>query len=219
MTENQTPVSPAVLADGEGAVFEHVDGMHQARYIEMFLAGIDAKTGGVVAACYNPMFGEGGIPASRDTAPQALVEGIDYAKLKADYGLLGASLNGPKIWTPDWAEAQVGTVRDFNGIEAPWVGQLDMKKAGAVGDVAPYEPMTIARDSRIGWNKGTTVMLLDDADGNTWIMKGFQLLREAACRLELPGHHARRGPHRDAGERRRHDHGRRVLQHLRQVRP
>lgn len=175
MTENLVPASPAVLADGEGAVFGRVDGMHQARYIEMFLAGFDAKTGGVVAACYNPMFGEGGIPASRDTAPQALVEGIDYAKLKADYGLLGASLNGPKIWTPDWAEAQVGAVRDFNGIEAPWVGQLDMKKAGAVGDVAPYEPMTIARDSRIGWNKGTTVMLLDDADGNTWIMKGFQL--------------------------------------------
>ena len=46
MTENHTPASPAVLADGEaGAVFGRVDGMHQARYIEMFLAGFDAKTG------------------------------------------------------------------------------------------------------------------------------------------------------------------------------
>jgi len=32
-----------------------------------------------------------------------------------------------------------------------------------------------ARNSGIGWNKGTEVFLLDDADGNTWIMKGFQL--------------------------------------------
>lgn len=175
MTDNQVPAEPAVLSDSEGAVFGRVDGMHQTRYLEIFLAGLEAKTGKLVAACYNPMFAEGGIPESRDTAPQALVEGIDFDQLKADDGLLGASLNGPKIWTPDWSEAQIGKVRDFNGIKAPWVAQLDMKKGGAVADVAPYEPMTIARESRLGWSTGSTVMLLDDAEGSTWIMKGFQL--------------------------------------------
>lgn len=110
--------------------------------------------------------------------PQALVEGIDFDKLKTDYGLLGASLNGPKIWTPDWAEARIGKERDFNGIKAPWVAQLDMKKAGAVAAVTPYEPMTIARESRMGWNKGGTVMILDDAEGDAWVMKGFQLVLE-----------------------------------------
>src|SRR5690242_16817427 len=108
MTTHPTQNEPAVLHDSEGAVFRRVDGMHQTRYIEIFLAGREAKTGSVVAACYNPMFTETGIPASRDTAPQASVEGIDLDKLKADYGLLGASLNGPKIWTPDWAEVQRG---------------------------------------------------------------------------------------------------------------
>jgi hypothetical protein len=166
---------PAVLRDSEGAQFGRVDGMHRTRYIEIFLAGREAKTGNVVAACYNPMFAEGGIPASRDTAPQVLVEGIDLDQLKAGYGLLGASLNGPKIWTPDWAEMHRGKERDFNGIKAAWVAQLNMQKAGAVADVAPYEPNTIARDSRVGWSAGSTVMLLDDAEGNTWIMKGFQL--------------------------------------------
>jgi hypothetical protein len=166
---------PVVLSDSDGAVFGRVDGMHGVRYIEIFLAGRKAETGDIVAACYNPMFGDWGIPASKDTAPQALVEGIDFDELKTEYNLLGASLNGPKIWTPDWAEFEVGKVRDFNGIKAPWVGQLDMKEAGAVSDVAPYEPMTIARESRLGWPAGTRVMLLDDAAGNTWIMKGFQL--------------------------------------------
>ena len=175
MTTNQGNAEPVVLRDSEGAVFGRVDGMHGTRYLEIFLAGREASTGNLVAACYNPMFLEGGIPASRDVAPQALVEGIDVEQLKADYGLLGASLNGPKVWTPDWSEVQVGTVRDFNGIKAPWVAQLDLKKAGAVADVTPYEPMSIARDSRVGWNKGTTVMVLDDADGNAWVMKGFQL--------------------------------------------
>jgi hypothetical protein len=34
---------------------------------------------------------------------------------------------------------------------------------------------TIARKSTIGCNQGTTVYLIDDAGGNTWIMKGFEL--------------------------------------------
>jgi hypothetical protein len=149
--------------------------MHQTRYVEIFLAGREAETGNLVAACYNPMFIREGVPESRDTAPQAMVEGIDVDRLKTEYGLVGASLNGPKIWTPDWMEAQIGKEREFNGIKAAWVAQLDMKHAGAVSDVTPYEPMTIARESRLGWSEGSTVMLLDDAEGNTWIMKGFQL--------------------------------------------
>lgn len=175
MARTQAQDEPAVLRDREGAVFGRVDGMHQTRYIEIFLVGRDAGTGDLVAACYNPMFAKQGIPASKDVAPQALVEGIDFEKLKADYGLLGASLNGPKVWTPDWMEVQAGTERDFNGITAPWVAQLDMKSAGAVADVAPYEPMTIARESRLGWSRAATVMVLDDAEGNAWVMKGFQL--------------------------------------------
>ncbi len=96
------------------------------------------------------MFAKEGIPASRDVAPQELVAGIDFDRLQMDYGVLGASLNGPKVWTPDWMEAQVGTERDFNGIKAPWVAPLNMANAGAVADSAPYEPMTIARESRSG---------------------------------------------------------------------
>ncbi len=166
---------PVVLRDREGAVFKRVDGMHKVRYIEIFLAGREAATGHLVAAVYNTMFAEGGIPASKDTAPQALVEGIDFDQLKAEHHVLGASLNGPKIWTPDWSEFMVGKVRDFNGIKAPWVAQFDMGSGGAIADATPYEPRPIKRESRVGWAAGTTVMLLDDADGNTWIMKGFQL--------------------------------------------
>ena len=172
-----SPVSPAVLGDGRGAQFRRVDNMHKVRYIEIFLAAREAQTGKVVAACYNPMYAAGGIPASRDTAPQSLVEGLDFDKMKHEFGVMGASLNGPKIWLPDWSEADVGVERDFNGIRAPWVAQLDMgdKTGVGAGTTTPYVPMTIARKSAVGWNKGTAVLLLDDAEGNTWIMKGFQL--------------------------------------------
>jgi hypothetical protein len=170
-----SPTEPAVLGDGAGAKYKRVDNMHKVRFIEIFLAGREAKTGNMVAACYNTMFTSKGIPASKETAPQAQVEGLDFEKMKKEYGVLGASLNGPKLWLPDWAEVDAGVERDFNGIKARWVAQLNMGKNTSVSESTPYRPMTIARKSGLGWNKGTTAMLLDDAEGNTWIMKGFQL--------------------------------------------
>ena len=38
-----------------------------------------------------------------------------------------------------------------------------------------YKSTTIARKSKIGYNKGTTVFLIDDTNGNSWVMKGFEL--------------------------------------------
>ena len=173
--QKSAAVKPNVLADGKGAKPMRVENMQQVRFIEIFLAGKDSKTGTIVAACYNSMFTSTGIPESKNTAPQELVAGLDFTKLKQEFGVMGASLNGPKIWLPDWSEVEVGVERDFNGIKAPWVAQLNMGKNTSVGESTPYAPMTIARKSGLGWNKGTTVLLLDDDKGNTWIMKGFQL--------------------------------------------
>ena len=168
--------TPKVFFDGVNAEFTRVDNMHKTRYIEMFLSGRDGKTGDVVAACYNTMFTPAGIPASKDTAPQKLVEGLDFEHIKQKYGVFNASLNGPKLWMPDWTEINRGVERSFNGIPAPWVGQLNMgHNTGGVSESTPYKSLTIARKSSLGWNKGTTVLLLDDAEGNTWVMKGFQL--------------------------------------------
>ena len=170
-----TPAEPALLADGAGAKYKRFDNMHQTRYIELFLAGREAKTGNIVAACYNTMLTDKGVPASRDSAPQALVDTLDLAKIKHEEGLLGANLNGPKLWQPDWMEIDQGKERTFAGMPMAWVAQLNVPAKGGIGMDQPYQSMTIARKSGLGWNKGTTVMLLDDADGNTWVMKGYQV--------------------------------------------
>jgi hypothetical protein len=176
IAQTPSPTEPKVLSDGAAAKFKRVDNLHGTRYIEIFLAGRDAKSGKIVAACYNTMFTSQGIPASKDTAPQEGVESLDFGKMKAEFGVLSASLNGPKIWSPNWSEVEAGVQREFNGIPATWVAQLDMGEgAQAVDKVPAYRPNTIARKSRLGWDKGTRVALLDDADGNTWILKGFQL--------------------------------------------
>ena len=95
--------------------------------------------------------------------------------MKKDYGVLGASLNGPKLWLPDWTEIELGAERDFNGMKAGWVAQLNMGNKTNIHETVPYQGVTIARKSRLGWNKGTKVLFLDDPSGITWIMKGFQV--------------------------------------------
>jgi len=173
--EKSAPTKPTVLEDGANSKSKRVENMHKTRFIEIFLAHRDAN-GKLVAECYNTMFTSSGIPESKDTAAQALVEGLDFEKMKKDYGVLGASLNGPKLWTSDWTEIDIGVERDFNGIKAAWVAQLSMgDNAKGVSETVPYQPMPIARKSGVGWNKGTTVILLDDAEGNTWLLKGFQM--------------------------------------------
>ncbi len=171
----ENPQKIDLLADGANAKPGRVENMHMTRYIELFFAAPDTTTGKLVAACFNTMFTPQGIPASKNTAPQELVEGLDFAKMKTEYGVLGASLNGPKLWTPDWTDIEIGTERDFNGIKATWVAQLNMDKNAGVSETTPYTTNTIVRKSALGWNKGTTLLLMDDAEGNTWVLKGFQL--------------------------------------------
>ena len=166
----QTPL----FADSEGAKSQRIENMRHVRYIELFFATHDPKTGKLVAPCYNTTFRKSGIPESRDTAPQELVAALDFDKLAKEYNVLHVLLNGPKRWMLDWFEVDVGKERTFEGIEAPWVAQLNLAKADSLGANEPYKPMTIARKSSLGWNKGNKVVLIDDAEGNTWIMKGFE---------------------------------------------
>ena len=165
---------PAVLSDIVNAKSKRIENSHGMRFIEVFLAAIDPATGNIIAQCYGS-YAKPDIPANKDSAPQALVEALNMEEIKKQYGVLGASLNGPKIWTPDWFETEVGEVRQFGGMQLPSTAQLNLGRNVNVGDVKPYESLSIARKSAISWNKGTVVMLLDDAAGNTWIMKGFQL--------------------------------------------
>ena len=173
--KEKSAAEPKVLHDGDGAKTMRFENMHQTRFIEIFLATRDPKTGKLVAPCYNTMYTSKGNTLPKDTAPQALVKGLDFEKIAKKFGVPKASLNGPKLWLPDWVELPVGKDREFNGMTAGWVAQLSLPEKGGIGEDSPYEPMEIARSSKWGWSKGTKTMLLDDPEGNTWILKGFQL--------------------------------------------
>ena len=163
--------------DGAHAQTKRFDHLNQVRYLEIFLVGGDFITGNLYGRCYNTTFAPSFDPAtSRDSAPQAYAEGLNLDAIKKQHNALGATLNGPKEWMLDWIEIPLGTEREFNGKMIPWCADLDLKgvnlkKWGKV----PYESLHIARKSAFGYNQGTTVFLIDDPDGTTWVMKGFQL--------------------------------------------
>lgn len=165
---------PAVFGDGVNASPRRVDRMHGTRYVEIVLAATDPASGREVAACFNSMYTGNGLPRSKDTAPQALIGELDVEAMKKSFGVPGASFNGPKLWLPDWSELGVGRERDFNGLKAAWVAHLGPNTCGTVGQSTPYVPRTVERaGGAVGWKKGATVLLLDDPDGNTWVMKDF----------------------------------------------
>ncbi|MGD9949618.1 MAG: hypothetical protein AB7U29_14230 [Desulfobulbus sp.] len=165
--------------DGANTKPARLDNLNKVRYIEVFLVGGDAVTGDLRANVYNSSLNTNYNPeVTRDSAPQAWVESLDTEKLKKEFHALGASINGPKLWMLDWFEIPLGKERVFNGVTIPWCATLDLKgvdlKKEQSGEDS-YKPTTIARKSRFGYNKGTTVFLIDDTAGNTWIMKGYQV--------------------------------------------
>jgi hypothetical protein len=153
--------------------YEHI---HLTRYIELFLVGGNRLTGDLRANVYNTTYFNGWNDANKDSAPEALVAGLDLKKLAKEHKVFLVYLNGPKLWMLDWAEVQIGPVRDFDGVKAAWAANVDLKGVSLkAGHTNAYKKTTIERKSRIGWNKGTTVFLIDDAEGNTWVLKGMQL--------------------------------------------
>jgi len=163
--------------DGANAKPAHFDNMSRVRYIEILVFGGDPVEGQLRANVYNSSLMHGFDPAKeKDSAPQAYVEGINLEDIKKQYGALAASINGPKLWMPDWFDIPLGAERDFNGKLIPWCAALRLKKEelktmGKQG----YVSTTIERKSKIGYNKGTLVFLIDDTSGNTWVMKGMEI--------------------------------------------
>jgi len=163
--------------DGAHTQTAHVENMNKVRYLEIFVVGGNGITGNLSANVYNTSLVPGSdFTVNKDSAPQSWAESLNTDEIKKRFGALGASINGPKLWMLDWFDVETGANEEFNGKTIPWCAQLhltksDLKQMGKVG----YTPTTIARKSKVGYNKGTTVFLLDDADGNTWVMKGFEL--------------------------------------------
>jgi hypothetical protein len=164
----------AKLPDDVGATLRRSVGVRGRRYTEIFLIDADAS-GQLIAAVYNTS-GLNDPAGTGDSSPQRLVDQLDVESLKEEYGVLAAVVNGPRLWTLDWVEAMSGAEREFSGLQARWVMWLDVpNEVGTQGNV-PYRPITGRRDTRLGINAGSPAFILDDPDGDSWVMKSASLM-------------------------------------------
>ena len=186
---------PAPPNDGADAKVMRFDNLRDMRYAEVFLIGVVG--GNLEAAFYNTTdLNNSADPGN--TCPQALWDKMDPETLKKQYDVLGVFKNGPRHWTMEWIELPVGAERDFDGLKARWMGQVklpkdvDLKKKGSSG----YKPTTVARKSQMGFAKGKPVFILEDPEGNPWVMQAYSLivdpnqtyhsLKDLGSKLKLP---------------------------------
>jgi hypothetical protein len=162
--------------DGKEAEMTRFDNLNNYRYCELFLVGGDAITKDLKAAFYNSTKLNGATATNRDSCPQAVWDKVDPEAVKKGYKVLGVFKNGPRYWLYDWVELPVGAVRDFNGYQGRWWGEVELPKDFGKKGATFYKTSIVHRASKQGYVKGQTVFILDDPDGTPWVMQAYSLL-------------------------------------------
>jgi hypothetical protein len=142
------------------------------RYCEVFLIGGTIFPRNLQAAFYNTTdLNNAGNP--RDTCPPDVWRKVDAEELKNQYHVWGVFKNGPRGWTMDWIELPAGPVRSFDGLQAQWLGEVQLPKDVELGKKgsSAYKPTDVHRKSVMTFEKGKPVFILDDPQGTPWVMQ------------------------------------------------
>lgn len=174
--------------------FENLMG---TRYTEILLVFGDAVTKDYIAGVYNTVGLNGANPAGGgDSSPAVILDKIDMKQVQKDNGALSTVKNGPRLWTIDYLGVKTGKERNFQGLKAHWVMWFPIPDAIREGKDLSYAIMHAHRDTSMGIKKGSRAYILDDPQGNSWVMKSaglivnknqkFDDLKDLGSRLKLP---------------------------------
>lgn len=168
-----------VPQDGVDAKMTRFDDLRNVRYSEVFLIGGNGITKNLRAAFYNTS-ALNNEKEEMNTCPAELWDKIDVKQLKKEYKVLAAFKNGPRHWMMDWIEIPVGKELDFNGLKARWFGEVTLPKNANLNEKGStaYKPTVVARKSQMGFNKGKPVYILEDPEGNPWVMQAYGLIND-----------------------------------------
>jgi hypothetical protein len=181
--------------DCAGAEQRRFDKLRGDRYMEVDLYARDALKKIPYVSIYNTT-GQNGGDDTRDSAPEAIVDSLDPNKIARQYHALRVTLSPPLTWTIDWLADRVGAVRNFDGLDAAWMGNSQTSGSSLVAHTPPavlqraarrlaanklspkppspgYRPGFVARTSIEGFKRGSEVYLLDDPQGRTWVMVSY----------------------------------------------
>jgi hypothetical protein len=162
--------------------------MHGKRYCEILL--LDLKDDGIYAEVFNTY--------PLNDCPDDQWKAIDTAAVATTEGVVFASANGPRYWAMDSVVKS-----DMADVFSKTFGEVEMNRYASVyvgtspADLLTfYSPFAVNRKAAFTFNAGTTVYMLHDAEGKTYVMQSWSqqvdpMLTEddlltLADRLQLP---------------------------------
>ncbi len=112
---------------------------------------------------------------TRDSAPRSYAEHMDPKTIAKQYQATAVRISPPRYWALDWFVDRVGAVRNFDGLDAAWMG--NGQAAEALFSRKPpspaYRAAPCGRTAIEGFKKGSTVYLLDDPKGRAWVLAAY----------------------------------------------
>jgi len=161
------------------------EGLMGSRYTEILLVFGNVLTSHYIAGVYNTLGLNGANPAGGgDSSPADILDKIDMTRVKKDNGALSTVKNGPRLWTVDYVGVKTGKERDFQGLKARWVMWFPIPDEIRKGKDLSYQVMHAKRDTSMGIRKGSRAYILDDPQGNPWVMKSASLIKDSNQKFE-----------------------------------
>ena len=173
----------SVPADDTGLERLEFDGLMGTRYTEILLVFGNAVTKNFTAGVYNTV-GLNSPDGKGDSSPAEILDQVDMDEVKKNHDALSTVKNGPRRWTIDHLGVRVGKERDFQGLKARCVMWFPIPDEIRKGEDLSYEVMHARRDTDMTIWKGSRAYILDDPEGNSWVMKSMSLIKDPDQRFE-----------------------------------
>ena len=182
-TEVQATEAPAVSASNPAR-----EGMRGVRYCEIIL--LNSKEDGIHGEVFNTF--------PLNECPDDQWKAIDTVAIAKAEGVFFASSNGPRYWAIDSvvkSDASETYKKTFGAIEMNFYASVFIG-TNPVAMQNAYTPRAVDRKAAFTFNAGTTVYMLHDAEGKTYVMQSWSQqtdpelteddLLTLAERLQLP---------------------------------
>ncbi len=150
------------------------DNLRGYRFEEIDLYARDVIKKLLYVSIYNTT-GQNDGDDTRDSAPRSYAEHLDPKKIARQYQALAVRISPPRYWALDWLADRVGAVRNFDGLDAVWMGNAQAAewRLSAKPPPAAYRTAPFPRTAIEGFKKGSKVYLLDDPKGHTWALAAY----------------------------------------------
>jgi hypothetical protein len=171
-------------ADDAALTRMEYDGLMGTRYTEFLIVWGDPMKKEFVAGVYNTVGLNTPDGKVGDSSPQDKLNKINLKQVTKEMKALSHVLNGPRLWTIDHLGVSSGRKRDFQGLEAHWVMWFPIPDEIREGKDLSYYVMDALRDTDMTIWKGSRVYILDDPDGNSFVMKSAGLIKDPNQKFE-----------------------------------